>query len=563
MLNFISKLFRKSDVPPVPFAVHGNSSQFSGEAPPIVPSVEVAQLSLAAILAKFPADLRAHVQQLPDAAVTVALPVPTILKQLPSCSVKMSVASLYRQAPAGIFKSGLADEKRMVEVPLAEIFKRVRPELLKRRTDQRQCQMPEEGFNLFGDKENPHAVALTLPEEAEVPPVQPRQVVDFGPEVSATIPEPEAEMEAVEPPAAPAAPQKPAAPLAPPAELSASVSPSPGLKMQAPAPKPAAKPAPVAKPAPAAKAPAVAASPKPNGAPLVLPIADLDANWPELIRAEVGTMNGSTVSLPNHEVTAGLAKGRVVFKWGQLREGISPPPPGASGADSETELALPLRVVAPAFLKLTKGGAESRKRTSVGEDIPSLFHGSAAAAASAAAEQCAPATEPQAAVAEPEPAPIEAPAEPAPAPAAEIAPAPAPAPVETVQTTGLPQTINELFGQPAKARWSPEDIVENVTKLPGISGAVVAMQEGLLVAHRLPEHLSGETFAAFLPQIFARLNQYGSEMKLGEVNGLTIQAHGGPCQMIRHNEVIFAVLGRSGEPLPSHAINLCAEELKK
>ena len=103
MLKFISNLFRKTDAAPIPLAVHG-SSHFSGEAPPIVPTVEVAHLSLAAILSKFPADLRGCVQQLPDAAVTVTLPLPTILKQLPTCSVKMSLASLYRQAPAGIFK---------------------------------------------------------------------------------------------------------------------------------------------------------------------------------------------------------------------------------------------------------------------------------------------------------------------------------------------------------------------------------------------------------------------------------------------------------------------------
>ena len=123
MLKFISNLFRKSDKSPIPLAGHGGS-HFSGEAPPIVPMVETAQLSLAAILAKFPADLRGCVQQLPDAAVTVALPMPTILKQLPSCSVKMSLASLYRQAPAGVFKPGPPEEKRMVEVPLPEIFNR-------------------------------------------------------------------------------------------------------------------------------------------------------------------------------------------------------------------------------------------------------------------------------------------------------------------------------------------------------------------------------------------------------------------------------------------------------
>ena len=104
--------------------------------------------------------------------------------------------------------------------------------------------------------------------------------------------------------------------------------------------------------------------------------------------------------------------------------------------------------------------------------------------------------------------------------------------------------------------------MENVSKLPGISGAVIAMQEGLLVAHRLPEHMNGETFAAFLPQIFARLNQYAAEMKLGEVNSLTINAQGVPCQMHRSGAVLFAALGRAGEPLPFHALELCTAQIK-
>ncbi len=535
MLKFISNLFRKTDAAPIPLASHGGSHFNGGEAQPIVPTVEIAHLSLAVILGKFPADLRGCVQQLPDAAVTVTLPVPTILKQLPSCSVKMSLASLNRQAPAGIFKPDPPEEKRMVEVPLPEIFKRVRPELLKRRQDQRPCAVPEEGYNLFGDKENPHAIALTLPETPEPPP--PAPVVDFGTEDTFKMAAPTAEGQE--------APVAPAAPLAPPADLAASVASSTTMKKAASAP--ASKPVKAEKPKPVE-----AAAPKPEGPPLVLPIAELAGKWPELIQAEVGAMNGSTVALPNGEVTAGLAKGRVAFKWGRLREWITPLPPGASGADVDTELALPLRVVAPAFLKLSKGGTEARKRAEVGEEIPVLFHG-ADAPASAPAVAVAPAPEPVATV-----APVETPTEPGSAPTAESVPAP----VASV-AVALPKTIGELFGQPDKANWSPAEIVENVTKLPGVSGAVVAMQEGLLVAQHLPEHMNGEAFAAFLPQIFARLNQYAGEMKLGEVNALTIHSQSLPCQMFRHGEILFAALGRDGEPLPSDALTLCASHFKK
>ena len=481
MLKFISNLFRKTNQVQTAPAVR-SSAHFNGEAPLIVPTVETAQLSLAAILAKFPADLKGCIQQMPEPTATVALPVPTILKQLPSCSVKMSLASLYRQAPAGVFKPGPPEEKRMVEVPLPEIFKRLRPELLKRREDQRPCLMPQDGYNLFGDKDNPHAVALTLPEAPPTPP-----------------------------------------PLAAPTDLAASVA----VKTPAPAPKPTKPSTPVP------------AAPKHDGPPLIIPIGELATHWPELIQAEVGAMNGATVSLPCSEVTAGLAKGRVAFTWGALRGLITPTPPGASGADAETELTLPLRVIAPAFLKHTKNGGEARKRITLDEEIPALFHGNA--------------TPPSA---PPPPAPAPEPLAP---PAAVIAPEQPPVQPAPARHS---QTIGELFGQPDKTNWTPADIVENVAKLPGVSGAVVAMKEGLLVAQRLPEHLNGEAFAAFLPQIFARLNQYSTEMKLGEVNEVTINTEGAPCQMFRLGEILFAAVGRSGEPLPSQALNLCAGQIK-
>lgn len=529
MFTFISNLFRKSGREQTPATIR-SGSHFSGEAPPIVPTVETAQLSLAAILAKFPADLKACVLQMPEPAVTVALPVPTILKQLPSCSVKMSLASLYRQAPAGVFKPGPPEDKRMVEVPLQEIFKKVRPELLKRRPDQRPCQMPDDGFGLFGDKENPHAVALTLP---EVVPPPPAPVFESEPEAALEVPEP----------TMPA----PTAPLMAPAELAASVAPAPSFKPSAAAQKavPVSKPAPAPKPAPVAPA-----APKMEGPPLVLPIGQLAANWPELIQAEVGAMNGATVSLPAGEVTAGLAKGRVVFTWGALREWITPVPPGASGADVDTELALPLRVVAPAFLKHTKNGGEPKKRVAIDEEIPALFHGAGGVPA-------APTPQP--------PPPVEAPIAAAPVPVETpvAAPIPPPTPAPVIAPAPPAQSIGELFNQPGKTNWSPNDIVENVAKLPGVSGAVVAMQEGLLVAQRLPEHLNGEAFAAFLPQIFARINQYSGEMNLGEVDELTFSTSGAQCHSFRRGEVLFATVGKAGEMLPAEALRVCANQFKK
>ena len=127
----------------------------------------------------------------------------------------------------------------------------------------------------------------------------------------------------------------------------------------------------------------------------------------------------------------------------------------------------------------------------------------------------------------------------------------------------MPQTVGEIFGQPDKTEWKPAEIVENIVRLPQIAGAIVALQEGLVVAHHLPEGMKGEVVAAFLPQIFARLNQYASEMKLGELDDLLFSTHGAHMQIFRLGYVFFAVLGKPGEALPWHELNLISQELAR
>jgi predicted regulator of Ras-like GTPase activity (Roadblock/LC7/MglB family) len=106
-------------------------------------------------------------------------------------------------------------------------------------------------------------------------------------------------------------------------------------------------------------------------------------------------------------------------------------------------------------------------------------------------------------------------------------------------------------------------MVSRIASLPGVAGAVVALQEGLLVAHTMPGDVKSEVIAAFLPQLFARLNQYASEMKLGEVDDLLFTTHGAHCQIYRLGYIYFAVLGTPGDPLPWTELRLVADELAR
>ncbi len=432
------------------------------------PKLEVAHFSLAAITAKFPEELRPLVVKMPEAGVTVAFPVPSILKQLATGSVRISLATVHRQAPAGIFGPLPAGDKRTVEVPLAEVFRHVNASALKRRPEQKPLPVPSEAYNLFSDRSNPRAI--TPPPAVEEPP--PASAVN-----GALAPPPELRL-------APAPSPEPARVLAPPPELAAP-----------------------------AKAPAL------NGAPatLAIPLAKVAGAWPELLRTEIAALDPDTVVvLPPAEVTAGMAQGRVAFPWGRLRAWLSPAAPGESAVDAATELVLPLKIVAPAFLVLQKLATAGRKVAAVDESIPALFNGAAPLAA----------------------------------PACEVAPAKDPEPVPE----SAPPAAAQSDGAPA-------DVVARTAALPGISGAIVALPEGLGVAHALPDGMKPDVLAAFLPQIFGRLNQYSGEMQLGEVDEVLFTARGAHCQIYRLANLYFAVLGKPGESLPWPELRLLCAEL--
>ena len=477
-----------------------------------MPTVEVAHLSLAAITARFSADLQPLLAQPSPAAATVALPLPTILKQLPAGVVRMSLASLQRQAQ-GVIQPLMPGDKRLVEIPLVEIFRHLRPGTLKRRLDQRPVFVPESGFNLFGDSSNPYAVS---PDDH----IQETDVLGLTPAAPTPLPQPNGAA------ASGARVLKMDDGLR---QHFAQAHDGTPLKMELPvepAPEPAA-PAPIA---------------KPQGATLVLDLAPLATHWPEDIRTEIATLDPATiVTLPADEVSAGLAKGRVIFSWAQIHAWLEPEP-APSEAPWQTPLSLPLKIIAPAFLSGAKSPKVGRKSVEVDASIPALFSGGL----------------------EPEPAPEPAPALPSEAPAEPADPIAEPelVPAEA-GASKLPENVAEIFGVPHQQDWTPAQIVAGAVKLPGVSGAIVALQEGLQVAASLPEGVKSEVVAAFLPQIFARLNQYSSEMKLGEVDDLLFTTHGAHCQIYRLGYVYLAILGKPGEALPWHELRLISEELAR
>ena len=709
MLTLFKKLFGKA----APQAAAPPPQQVPPPPSTPMPQIEVAHLSLGAITNRFTDELKPLLANEPGESATVALPMPTILKQLPAGCVKMSLATLQRQSQ-GLIKPLPPGDKRMVDVPLKEIFRHVKLTALKRRADQRPVMIPETGFNLFGDARNPYAVS---PDDH----LEQVSVVDLAPESE----------EAAEP-ATPAGPRvlKMDDGLRQhfantPAARSGSVADSPStIKFEHADSGPRTTSVPADYGVPKTATPVD----KPAGPTLDLKVSTLCGNWPEDVKQEIATLDpGTKVTLPLEEIGAGLGRGRVIFSWGHIRAWMEPQPTAPTIAAENVSLQLPLKIVAPAYLAASKSQAPKAERKSFGmdESIPTLFNGREPAPKPepVAPEPVAPEPEVEEApaqaeepvqvearveVEEPvqaeatahveapvpeeapvfarvvveapvhveEPAHVEAPAhveepahaeapahveEPAhpeapvhveepvqaeatahveaPVPEEEaplfvrvVAKAPvhveepvhaeAPAPVEAplklevpvhvevpapaeppvhveapvhaeaapvaeaapavvvhearavepeaavvvaapVQAHKIPETVGDIFGEPHKKDWTPTEIVARTVKLPGVAGAIVALQEGLQVAASLPDGVKSDVVAAFLPQIFARLNQYAGEMKLGDVDDLLFTTHGAHCQIYRLGYIYLAVLGKPGESLPWHELRIISEELAR
>jgi predicted regulator of Ras-like GTPase activity (Roadblock/LC7/MglB family) len=541
-----------------------------------VVSSELVSLPMASVLARLPNSLASVVQSQGNGFITLSAK--RIALGLPKGSVKVTFGEIRQAAPAGTFLDNARHDQVLVELPLNEILARLHPSLLARRSDQKQIQISPEITNIFG----PRGEGISV----STPPVStPKPVV-----------------------------------TAPPLKHVASGDTSISMRnivRPTPAQGPSVAPAPVLR--------VVESQPEPiqDAGPVIVSLKLICEGWPEMVRAEIAELNLSdaSIALPLEKLNEALQKGKIIFAWKQICQWMQPPVDSQSGAQ-DTLVELPLKLIAPLFM--AKHRPKNQKKVLVGE-IPDLFAGQSTAKApepqaiETAAQPtptviAAPApTAPKISVAAPAPAaPIamkfptapvvhapvaSAPVIRAPAPpstiattpvvpvAAPIVPKPAPTPLPTPAPTippispkpvvqpveaklevapeVKPNPLGEIFGQPAKHDWSPKEIVKSLAALSGITGAFVAMQDGLLVAAELPSDLKADTVAAFLPQIFGRMNQYTKELELGKLSSLTFVVENISWQIIKSGTVYLVALGKSGESLPGSKLNTIAAELGK
>ena len=202
----------------------------------------------------------------------------------------------------------------------------------------------------------------------------------------------------------------------------------------------------------------------------------------------------------------------------------------AASPHDAVELQLPVNIVAPLFLAAKKSQAPARAKVTVQSEIPDLFFGF--------------------------PQPAAAPV----VPGLPTLPKPPVNPADTNYFVTGVQSLAPAAEMAAVIRAdenvqtdfssrqaTPKEVVARALALPGVAGAVVALPDGLRVASEVPPELNADTLAAFLPQIFERVNQSTRELRMGALNNVNFTVGNVPWKIFRVNSVYFAAFGRAGE----------------
>ena len=437
-------------------------------------------------------------------------------------------------------------------LPLNEILPRLNPSLLARRSTQKQVELTDEVGSPFGALGQGITISTT-PMKPPAPPPPPlrlpdpptRMVAPVAPSTTISPPTPQTEFHTT-----------------PVIRIATTQNYSNGVSKPVP---PAVPTAPIAAPVP------------PVPAEISASLAALSEDWPEGLRLEIAklSLSNAQVVLPTSLIEPALKRGRVTLTWQNLRPLIKPTPPPASIHDGAV-LELPLKVLAPLFLPRQPGASRPQRVVMPPDEIPNLFFSVPQPPAEAPVEPPKKSPEP---IKFTEPAKTLATETPAKASAPEMSrPVLKPADAKVADSNyyhrsesndeiRADETEYKRQQKPAtdftSRHATPQEIVTRAIALPGVAGAVVALQDGLKVASQIPPEFNADTLAAFLPQIFDRVSQCTRELRMGALNNFNFTVGNVPWRIFRVNAVYFAAFGHACEPLPAAQLAALAAELDR
>jgi predicted regulator of Ras-like GTPase activity (Roadblock/LC7/MglB family) len=214
---------------------------------------------------------------------------------------------------------------------------------------------------------------------------------------------------------------------------------------------------------------------------------------------------------------------------------------------------LPLNILAPLFLDRQRASGNGRRKVAIDDTIPDLFFGLPQTESLSQADSCA-VTKPSDTnflTKQHEEVSSEA------------------GEVKTPDTNFYSQPgVEEVVATPSETEFfkrsrTPKEIVARAALLENVAGAFIALPDGLMVAGQIPPDLNGDTLAAFVPQIFNKLNQACAELRMGELNNVAFTVGNVPWKIFRVNAVFFAAFGRDSGQMPTALLAQLAGELNR
>src|SRR5260221_6412662 len=355
MFGRITKLFKRSasqrqEPPPPPFSpaekpalLERSAASARREPPAIGSGGDSAAIPFSAILQMVPAELHGKVTAATLAGSSFPIAKANVLEQISRGAVKVPFGELRSAAPAGVFVSGASHDNKLIDLPLAEILSQFGPDAFPRNPNQKTLTTPEDIADLFSGNGQPLAQVRVLGKNEvakSAPP--PTPVIQSAPKAAAP---------AVAGPSAQASISAPAALTKVMATAARAVQPPPAAPI--PFPKHVASPPPSAAQNQKRKADAPPAPVSAGGAVLVVALAALSKDWPEVIQEEIAQLGLSEAAceIPVGEIAPALKAGKVQCQGKQIRAWITPAIPAmTSSSHGETSLELPLQVLAPIYL---------------------------------------------------------------------------------------------------------------------------------------------------------------------------------------------------------------------
>ena len=314
-------------------------------------------------------------------------------------------------------------------------------------------------------------------------------------------------------------------------------------KAPAQAPSPASTPAPIPAPIPA-RNPAPTQTLEGN---FTLALMDVAAYWAETGKSELANLYRHSLEIPMSTLEKTMKSGKLQFQWRELRPWLRLAPGNTLPTiTDDLVIELPLAVVAPRFME-QRGLGKAKIRADLTGDIPEVFE----------QKQSPPATNGNHVA-----PPLGATAVPLDMAAALGASSKSGDTAFLRRTGGKPLLeFGEIFGQPEKKSWTMAEVTQKVMTLRGVAGAIIATSDGLLVSGSWSTGVKSEAVAAFVPQMYSKIIQYGKELNLGEPGNFTLTIENVPLQIFKTGNSYFTVIGRAGENLPKAQLNAVAMRL--